>query len=129
MKTARGNRSTASPRDEFVDFVLEQLAFVPELHARRMFGASGIYRGERIFAIVAGQALYLKTDAQSRARFVQRGLGPFTFVLRGRNVKTSYFAVPPEAYDNLREMQSWVGDALRVASGHALKRRSRRPRA
>ena len=37
----------------FADFVLEQMADVPDVTKRAMFGGFGIYRGGLMFALIA----------------------------------------------------------------------------
>jgi len=43
---------------DFVEFVLEQLALFGRAQARAMFGGFGIYRDNRIFAIIVNDRLY-----------------------------------------------------------------------
>ena len=38
--------------DSFKDFVMDQLAALPELRAKRMFGGYGLYGGEHFFGIL-----------------------------------------------------------------------------
>jgi TfoX/Sxy family transcriptional regulator of competence genes len=40
------------PDDSFKEFVLDQLSALPELHARAMFGAHGLYCGGKFFGIL-----------------------------------------------------------------------------
>jgi hypothetical protein len=40
------------PDDSFKEFVLDQLGALPELRARAMFGAHGLYSGEHFFGIL-----------------------------------------------------------------------------
>ena len=66
-----------SRTEEFLDFVLDQLAMLEGVYARSMFGGHGLYLDETFFGIVHGERLYLKTDATSRAKYVDAGMGPF----------------------------------------------------
>ena len=52
------------PDDSFNKFVLDQLGALPGLRARAMFGAHGIYSGEKFFGILDEGRLFFKTDAQ-----------------------------------------------------------------
>lgn len=45
---------------EFVEFVIEQISFIGGLRVRAMFGGYGVYRDDRIFAIIVDERLYLK---------------------------------------------------------------------
>ena len=52
------------PDDSFKEFVLDQLGALPELRARAMFGAHGLYSGENFFGITLDEGrLFFKTDA------------------------------------------------------------------
>lgn len=62
--------------ESFKQFVLDQLSELPELRAKAMFGAHGLYQAGRFFAIVDEGRLYFKTCDQSRAPYVERGMQP-----------------------------------------------------
>lgn len=64
--------------DSYQSFVVEQLARVASgIRARRMFGGVGIYSIDLFFALIDGDALYLKTDAASQPKFEALGTEPF----------------------------------------------------
>src|SRR5271170_5903973 len=50
------------PDDSFKEFVLDQLGALPELRARAMFGAHGLYAGDKFFGILDEGRLFFKTD-------------------------------------------------------------------
>ena len=102
--------------ESFKEFVLDQLGALPEVRARAMFGAHGLYQGERFFAILDEGRLFFKTDAQSQADYVARGMGPFTYESKGRVRTMSYHEVPPEILENAPELVAWARLAIKVAS-------------
>jgi TfoX/Sxy family transcriptional regulator of competence genes len=53
--------------DSFKEFVPDQLGALPELRARVMFGAHGLYAGENFFGILDAGRLFFKTDAAAQA--------------------------------------------------------------
>ncbi|MES1180245.1 MAG: TfoX/Sxy family protein, partial [Verrucomicrobiota bacterium] len=55
--------------NSFKTFVLDQLSALPELRARAMFGAHGLYAGDKFFGILDEGRLFFKTDAQSQAEY------------------------------------------------------------
>lgn len=64
-----------SPDRSFLDFVLEQLSHLnEEVRPKAMFGGWGLYLGERFFAVIAYDRLYLKTNEATVAPFVARGI-------------------------------------------------------
>ena len=55
--------------DSFNEFVLDQLSALPDVRAKAMFGAHGLYSGEHFFGILDEGRLFFKTDAQSQADY------------------------------------------------------------
>ena len=47
---------------EFRAFVLDQLARLPQLRSKLMFGGVGLYSGESFFGIIAADELFFKVD-------------------------------------------------------------------
>jgi len=102
-------------RSDFVEFVAGQMAFVDGLRIRAMFGGFGIYRDDRMFALIVDDRLYFKADAATRAEFEAQGLGPFTYLARGKSVTLQYFEAPPEVFEEQEAMRTWVDKAYRTA--------------
>jgi DNA transformation protein len=74
------------PDDSFKEFVLDQLGALPELRARAMFGAHGLYAGEKFFGILDEGRLFFKTDAASASDYTARGMGAFTYESKGKKM-------------------------------------------
>jgi len=85
---------------EFVDYLHEVFEDFGPIRSRKMFGGHGIYHNDIMFALVADDELYLKTDNASVELFEERGLGPFEFVARNKIAKMSYYLAPEEIYDD-----------------------------
>lgn len=102
--------------ESFKNFVLDQLSALPELRARAMFGAHGLYQADRFFAILDEGRLYFKVNGQSRVAYAERGMKPFTFELKGRVTTMSYYEVPPEVLDNPADLVAWAKEAIKVAA-------------
>ena len=62
--------------DEFVDYVIDQLADWADVSARRMFGGAGLYCDGTIFAVIADDVAYLKVDDSNREDFIKAGSAP-----------------------------------------------------
>jgi DNA transformation protein len=110
---------------EFRDFVLDQLARVPDLRPKRMFGGIGLYSGKRFFGIVAADELFLKVDDSNRPAYEAAGSEPFRPVA-DRPVSMSYWRVPLEVLEDPAELVAWANAAIRAAANAPKKRRSRR---
>lgn len=102
--------------DSFKEFVLDQLSALPDVRAKAMFGAHGLYQGEHFFGIVDEGRLFFKTDAQSRADYTSRGMGPFIYESRGKTMTMGYHEVPPDILENPMELVLWARKAIQVAA-------------
>ena len=107
---------------DFVAFVLEQMALFGPVSARRMFGGHGLYVDGLMFALIADDRLYLKSDATLQPEFAKRQLAPFSYQRAGRTATImSYHEAPPEVFDDRSEMLAWA----RLAHAAALRARAK----
>jgi DNA transformation protein len=102
------------PDESFKEFVLDQLRALPDVRARAMFGAYGLYQGESFFAILDEGRLFFKTDAASQADYTARGMEPFTYESKGRVLTMSYHEVPPDVLENAPELVTWAERAIKI---------------
>lgn len=116
----------------FLEFVMEGLAPIPGLRSRRMFGGVGVFQEDAMFALIAEDQLYFKTDEENRGIFEQAGLGPFIYGTRddGSAAKINYYEAPGEALDDPDAMLEWallgVDAALRAAAAKKPKKKQGR---
>ena len=111
------------PDDSLKSFVLDQLSALPDLRTKAMFGGHGLYQADRFFGILMEGRLYFKVDDASRAAFVERGMGPFTYEKARRTLAMNYFEVPPEVLENREELVAWANRAIQVAARPKNRRR------
>jgi len=52
---------------KFVDFVLDQINFSGQVTYKKMFGEYGMYFGDKLFALVCDNKLFVKPTAAGRA--------------------------------------------------------------
>ena len=109
---------------EFRDFVLDQLARIPQLRAKAMFGGVGLYSADAFFGIVAADELFFKVDASNRSAYEAAGSEPFRPVM-SRPVSMSYWRVPIEVLEDTGELATWALAAIRAA-GNAASKKPRR---
>jgi DNA transformation protein len=101
--------------DGFRSFVLEQLQRTATgVRARSMFGGVGIYAGELFFGLMDDDVLYFKVDDTNRARFEERGMGPFRPYGEGGEVM-QYYEVPAEVLEDADALSGWVKASVEVA--------------
>jgi DNA transformation protein len=101
--------------DGFAALVEDLLRPLGGVTIRRMFGGHGIFRDGVMFALIADDRLYLKTDQASRTRFEDAGLEPFVYDKQGRATVMSYYQAPDAALDDQDVMQDWATTALEAA--------------
>ena len=102
--------------ESFKEFVLDQLRALPDVRAKAMFGAHGLYQDEHFFGILDEGRLFFKTDAHSQADYVARGMEPFIYESKGRVLTMSYHEVPPDVLENAPELVAWARGAIAVAA-------------
>jgi DNA transformation protein and related proteins len=96
----------------FVEFAVDLLSLVGPVQARRMFGGHGVYCRGLMFALLDDDELFLKTDPESRARFVDAGCRMWSFP--GMD-ETSYYRPPDDAHEDAEAMLPWARLALDAA--------------
>ncbi len=51
----------------FVDFIVDQIENAGEISAKKMFGEYGLYSGEKLFALICDDKLFIKPTQAGRA--------------------------------------------------------------
>jgi len=107
--------------ESFKEFVMDQLDALGELRARAMFGGHGLYQADKFFGILMDGRLYFKIDEQSRAAYVERGMGPFIYEKARRIMAMNYFEVPLDVLENRDECVIWARRAVQAAEARPKK--------
>src|SRR6185295_518368 len=90
----------------YLEFLLEHLAPLGEITTRRMFGGHCLYCDGAVFALLAGNTLYLKADAETRDIFLARKLEQF-HPFGDDQASMNYFQPPPEFFEDTDALQEW----------------------
>ena len=109
------------PDNTFKEFVLDQLSALAELRAKAMFGAHGIYSGDKFFGILDEGRLFFKTNTTSQADYLERGMEPFTYKMKGKTMTMAYHEVPPEVLEQPQELVIWARKAIAIAASKSKK--------
>lgn len=99
--------------EDYLQFVLDQLADVKGVYARRMFGGAGLYREGIMFGLVADDRAYLRVDDSNRASFEDAGSGPFHPY--GAKAMMPYYEVPVDVLEDPGDFCAWAREALAAA--------------
>jgi len=94
-------------RDEsFKDFVLDQLAGIDDVEARRMFGGFGLYQDETFFGVIHKGKLFFKIDQSTVGEYRKRKMKPFR--PNANQTLKSYYQVPAEVIEDADELSQWA---------------------
>jgi len=102
--------------DDFVADLLERLAPLGELRARRMFGGSGLYCDDVFFGLIAEGVLFFRVDEASVQPYRDAGSAPFQ-PFPDEPSMLAYYEVPLEVQERGEELLAWARRAL--AAAHA----------
>jgi DNA transformation protein len=94
-------------------YILDQLAAVPALNTRRMFGGVGLYSGESFFALIDDDVLFFKVDDSNREDYVSRGMKAF-MPIPGK-ASMGYYQVPEDVIEEADELARWARRSVDVA--------------
>lgn len=98
--------------------VLDILAPLGPVSAKRLFGTWGLYLEDRIFALVHDGVVYFRTSSETLPRYVQAGARAFRYRRRdGSSTVLQYHEVPAHVLEQPELARAWAHDALRSASG------------
>lgn len=101
---------------DYLAYVLEQLAQLPILSSRRMFGGYGLYCDGRFFALISRDVLYLRVNDANRADYQSRGMAQFRPRSRGREVSMNYFELPADVLEDAEECAAWARRSVAAAT-------------
>jgi DNA transformation protein len=99
--------------EEYLQFVLDQLAGLKGVSARRMFGGAGLYLRGIMFGLIADDRAYLRVDDSNRASFEDAGSGPFHPY--GKEATMPYYEVPVDVLEDPADFCAWAEKALAAA--------------
>lgn len=104
---------------DYLQYVLEQLARLPGMTSRRMFGGIGLYSDALFFGIVDNDTMFFKVDDSTREKYVERGSEPFRPYKDRPQVSLTYFQVPADVLEDTDEILVWARAAVRAAAAAA----------
>ena len=101
-----------SVSDNYRTYIVEQLAALPALSTRRMFGGIGIYSDAWFFALIDDDVLFFKVDDSNRDDYVSRGMKAF-MPFPGQP-SLGYFQVPEDVIEEAEELTRWARRSVEV---------------
>ena len=104
---------------DYLQYVLEQLAALPRVTSRRMFGGIGVYSDGVFFALLDDDTLWFKVGDSNRGDYVARGMAPFRPFRDKPEFSMSYFEVPADALEDRDELAVWARKSVAAAVASA----------
>jgi DNA transformation protein len=123
-RPARGRLKSMRVSSGVREFVLDQLAGLPGIRDRVMFGGVGLYADDLFFGILASDVLYFKVDDSNRQDYELAGARTFK-PYADRATTMPYYAVPIEIMEDAATLVKWAKRAVNVAA--ASKKPARKP--
>lgn len=109
--------------DEFVHYVIDQLAGWGNVSSRKMFGGAGLYCDGTMFGLIADDVAYLKVDDSNRDDFVKAGSSPFNpYPDKVKTTVMSYYEIPVDVLENNEKLAKWAQQSLTIAKKEKIKR-------
>ena len=104
------------PSTEYTEYVLELLAPIGQIHATQFFGGVGVYYGSDQFAMMIGNNLYFVTDENTRTKYEQAGMQPFSYMTnKGRVLVRRYYELPEVVLTDAGQLRKWANESIAIA--------------
>jgi DNA transformation protein and related proteins len=113
--------------DDYLQYVLEQLAGLRGAVSRRMFGGAGLYHDELFFGLIASDTLYFRVDDDNRPDYEALGMARFRPYKDKPILSLNYYEVPVHVLENADELVVWARRSLQAAAA-AGQKVARRPK-
>jgi DNA transformation protein len=105
---------------EYVEYIKELLGEFPELTTKKYFGGvafrSSWFGKDTQFGVVLGDVLYFVVDDETRSKYEEKGMKPFSYDKKDKTVIVKKWFTAPEAlFDDAELMNDWAMEALEAA--------------
>lgn len=109
----------------FSDYVLELLAGVGRVQARRMFGGAGLFRDGIMFGVLLNDVVYFRVDDALQADLKAQGSEPWVYTRKGESREMGYWRMPETAADDPDEAAEIGRRAFAAAVARKAEREKR----
>lgn len=108
---------------EFLNHVLDLFSDLGPVRTGRMFGGTSLYIDDAMFAVIFGDALFMKADKPLAADYAEAGSAPFQYDTKtGVRVIPGLVSMPDSAMDDPEEALIWGRKSMVPAQKAATKR-------
>ena len=114
---------------DFLDHVKDLFADLGSVRTGRMFGGTSLYLDDAMFAVIFGDAVYMKSDDDLRPAYEGAGSHPFVYETKtGPRTIPGMMQLPDTALDDPEEAVQWARKSLVPARSAAQKRNAAKTR-
>lgn len=107
-----------SASEEFIAYVRELLLPLGPLKSGKFFGGFAFKSGHRQFAMIMDNTLYFRVNEETRLRYKQEGMKPFSYATKkGRVEVHKYYSVPDYLLEEPDGLLNWAKDAIDASYG------------
>jgi len=101
---------------EFIEYVRDQFIPLGELKDGKFFGGFAFKSGAKQFAMIMDNTLYFCVDAESRPKYEELGMVPFSYATKkGRVQVRKYYSAPEDLFEDHEKLIEWANEAIRAA--------------
>ncbi|MHC0053956.1 TfoX/Sxy family protein [Actibacterium sp. D379-3] len=109
-----------------LDFARDLFAPLGPITTKRLFGGTGLYIGDAMFAALLGDTIYMKAEGALVDAYVAAGSEPFSYGAKtGRRVIPGLTSLPDSALDDPDEALDWARKSLIDAEAAAARKRQK----
>jgi DNA transformation protein len=106
----------SAPPDPLRDLLLDALAPLGPIAARRFFSGTGFTYDGTFFAMIILSTVYMRVDDGNRPRYEAAGSRPFSYATRkGRVTVGAFYTLPEALLDDEEELRVWARQAIAAA--------------
>jgi DNA transformation protein and related proteins len=112
---------------EFLEHARDLFAGLGPIRVGRMFGGSALYIEDAMFAMIIGDAIFMKADKDLAAQYADAGAAPFEYdTKKGVRVIPGLMALPDSAVEDPDEALIWAQKSLIPAKATAAEKRGKK---
>lgn len=100
-------------KEEYLQFVLDQLSEFGEVEIKKMFGGIGLFHQGLMFGKIGGETFRLKVDEHNQAEYEERGMKPFHSEKKKKGMP--YWEVPNDVFEDRKTLKIWAEKSFEAA--------------